>query len=467
MNKKIFQLAFKENIESFDPVNCVDETSGIVLNLLHRNLYTTSVDGRLINDLAETQYSNYNSVFLTIRQGVYFNQAEKLELTAEDVVFCLNRLKESGRQPWVLDKIISIEVVGRYAVKFTLNGLADSIWNRQKYLFNLPQTAIYSKDNFLKKNIFTGASAFSITDYKPEKLQITSTSGSVLNYSIIPSEASQWFYYQRSKLDVYQADGVFQYLSNEKNTYQKKNRIEPIVIYGAIVADQNSMLNNRELRRALNFKMDRKNLAEKVLLDSCQSADYPVPDILGEPMPEMYSFDENGKCPVSNAQINANEVVQIYSPADRDRQLIARVIKNVLGECGIQSRIKVVDLPTLIKINNERKNGIYILKWIADYPHAENFLIPLFHSRNAGSGGNRSYYENAQLDYILDHQNIDSGNLAQIQNIIRQDAPWIFIGFSKKVYYVNKEKNIQLPVMYTGWNEDVFERAPDQPPSVN
>ena len=43
-----------------------------------------------------------------------------------------------------------------------------------------------------------------------------------------------------------------------------------------------------------------------------------------------------------------------------------------------------------------------ILKdWYADYPDAENFLYPLLHGANKGSGGNVSFYSNPRFDQIV------------------------------------------------------------------
>jgi peptide/nickel transport system substrate-binding protein len=451
----VYRLAIKENIESFDPVNSVDETSGIILNLLHRNLYTTDVKGNLVNDLVESSHIVGDSVYVSIKPEIHFNDVGKTELTSEDVVYSLLRLKTSARQPWTLDKAIDIQVLNRYTVIFMMKNRDESIWGRQKYLLSLPQCAIYSKAEHQKNNQFLGASTFTVTNFQPGSLQLTSTLGFQLDYKVISSDSSRWFYYRQNLLDVYEADGIFRFLKNNKTTYDTINVTEPIVMYAAIVSDEKSVLDNREFRRALNYKFDRKNVAAKILMNSYEPADYPVPDILNGTLPEFYRYDEKYNC----AGFHTDEIVNIYSPSDRDRQLSAMVIKKVLRDCGVQSKIRVVDLSTLLKINNEKRTGIYLLKWIADYPHAENFIIPLFHSRNSGSGGNRSYYKNERLDDVVDREGVTSQNIKTIEEMIRADAPWIFIGFARKQYYVNKEKNINLPMMYTGWNEEVFSKG--------
>jgi len=463
---RVYRLALKENIESFDPVDSVDETSGILLNLLHRNLFTTDVSGVLVNDLADRVVFDGPAVYVAIKPGIYFNDSPKApniilnELTSEDVVYSLQRLKSSARQPWVLENVLEVKAYNRYTVVFFMktNAMdsAEKTWQRQENLLSLPQCAIYSAAAHRQDGRFAGASTFSVTAYRSGTIELTSTGGYRLDFKVIASDAGRWFYYRQNQLDVYEADSVFRFLQNEKESFKKVTLAQPVVLYGAIVSDESSVLSRAEFRRVLNYRLNRNDLAGKTLMNSYQPADYPVPDIFDGSLPPLYAFDPRYSCDISDAPGNKAETIRIYTPPDRDRQLAAMAIKKVLGDCGYAASIKVVDLSTLLKINNEKRTGIYLLKWVADYPHAENFIIPLFHSRNSGAGGNRSYYKNPRLDELLDRGVVTSQNVRSIEEMIRRDAPWIFIGFSKKQYYINKQKEIKLPMMYTGWNEEVF-----------
>jgi ABC-type transport system substrate-binding protein len=354
----------------------------------------------------------------------------------------------------VLDKITGIRAYNKYTVVFDFPMKNYDDWIRQTYLLSLPQTAIYSRKIYEEKQIFSGASRFLLLKSNQESITLVSGNDILLNYQVIPSESGRWFNFKRNKLDIYEADGIFQFMPNQLKGFKKVVKDQATVFYAAIVSEQNSILAIKEIRRALNYKIDRKNLTEKILLKSYIPADYPVPDILGMHLEPVYNYQKDYDC-LSLTSGYENEMIDIFTMSDRDRQLMGRVIQNVLSDCKIKSRIKALDLATLIKFNNEKKKGIYLLKWIADYPHAENFLIPLFHSQNAGSGGNRSFYQNKILDNLLD-KGVNMDNLSEIQNIIRMDAPWIFIGFSRKTYYVNEEKKIDIPAVYTGWNENAF-----------
>src|SRR5207245_2661761 len=42
-----------------------------------------------------------------------------------------------------------------------------------------------------------------------------------------------------------------------------------------------------------------------------------------------------------------------------------------------------------------------ILDWWADYPDADNFLYPLFHTASFGPGGNYSFYSDQVTDSLI------------------------------------------------------------------
>nr|HPJ40653.1 hypothetical protein [Spirochaetota bacterium] len=76
--------------------------------------------------------------------------------------------------------------------------------------------------------------------------------------------------------------------------------------------------------------------------------------------------------------------------------------------------------------------------WIADYPEPENFFYPLFYSRNAGAGGNRSFYRSADVDRLIETARRATNRqkrfdiYRRIEGIILNEAPWIFLWYADK-----------------------------------
>ncbi|MDH5720633.1 MAG: ABC transporter substrate-binding protein [Spirochaetia bacterium] len=460
----LYKFALRDSLQSEDPTFSVETTSGIVLSLLHKNLYKTQIDGKITNELTSEEYANKNILYLKIKKGILFNKPCEVELTAEDIEFSLNRLMNSNRQSWVLEGINKITAREPFLLEIEpfLNDKIDfekwrkSIWPDIKARMTLPQAAVYSKKCYEEKNIFTGASQFFLSQNNSQFIKIkTRDNKLILKYDILPDESGRWFYFRRGMLDVYEAGGIFRDYSYDDEKFEKKDVETLLVFYAAVTLpdDKNSILHDVKFRQALNYRLNRKALTEKVLKGAYKSADYPVPDLLGEPPGAYYHFNENYKY---DAKYKKDETVFIYSPSDRERQTVGLILRDLIEKLGIKAKLKIFDFPTILRFNNQRKPGIYLLKWVADYPHANNFLVPLFHSKNAGSLGNRAYLKDKEIDSLLDNIWQSPGNIKKVQKKIQEKAPWIFIGFGKQRYFINKNKKIKIPAIYTAWGEDAF-----------
>jgi ABC-type oligopeptide transport system substrate-binding subunit len=72
-----------------------------------------------------------------------------------------------------------------------------------------------------------------------------------------------------------------------------------------------------------------------------------------------------------------------------------------------------------------------LMSWVADYADPENFLFPLFHSRNGPSEGNISRFSDPVVDRLLEaiHQEADLARRAVLcqaaERAVFEKAPWI------------------------------------------
>jgi peptide/nickel transport system substrate-binding protein len=77
-----------------------------------------------------------------------------------------------------------------------------------------------------------------------------------------------------------------------------------------------------------------------------------------------------------------------------------------------------------------------MVAWLADYPDALNFL-QLFYSENASPGPNRCNYNNTEYDklyeaaYVERNPELRGEYIREMQRIIRDEAPWIFIHYGR------------------------------------
>jgi peptide/nickel transport system substrate-binding protein/oligopeptide transport system substrate-binding protein len=95
--------------------------------------------------------------------------------------------------------------------------------------------------------------------------------------------------------------------------------------------------------------------------------------------------------------------------------------------------------------------------WYADYPDAENFLYPLLHGANKGSGGNVSFYQNPAFDSLVSRARREADetrrdSLYKAADALQfADAPMLYLYFFNELYAVQPwVKGFQPPVIFTG-----------------
>lgn len=109
--------------ETMDPASNTWSASGPILAAMYDSLFRHSVEGELIPGIVETweMASDGMSWTFNIREGVTFHNGEAL--TAEDVVFSLERfLHKEAKSPFtgtLKANVESVEQVGEYTVKVT------------------------------------------------------------------------------------------------------------------------------------------------------------------------------------------------------------------------------------------------------------------------------------------------------------------------------------------------------------
>jgi peptide/nickel transport system substrate-binding protein/oligopeptide transport system substrate-binding protein len=97
----------------------------------------------------------------------------------------------------------------------------------------------------------------------------------------------------------------------------------------------------------------------------------------------------------------------------------------------------------------------FYMSWFGDYPDGENFLFPVFHSSNWGSGGNRARFKNAEIDRMIeDSVRIQDDNMRaeaydRINRKIAGHAPWIYLWHASESYLTSeKVSNMDFSPMF-------------------
>jgi peptide/nickel transport system substrate-binding protein/oligopeptide transport system substrate-binding protein len=199
---------------------------------------------------------------------------------------------------------------------------------------------------------------------------------------------------------------------------------------------QKEPFDNPKVRQALNYAVNQEVIA-KVIRNGMVT---PANSILPPDMPaynedlEGYPYDmEKAKELLAEAGY-PNGLPGTYEIAfnqSETHQMIAEAVQRNFTQLGVDVELSKMEWGTFIsKVDNGNTN-LFRLGWIADYPDPDNFLRVLFHSDNAGPGGNGAFYKNPEVDRKLEKAvKMNPGEerrelYQEIEKQIMADAPWI------------------------------------------
>lgn len=435
-------IPLKYRAEILDPLQAFDEATVMVVGFLHKRLYSYDADGLLRPDLAMDESLVGRRVTVRLKPGGPL---------ATDVVYALTRTLKDANQSWVMDQVESIRAQAPLAVEIQLKPSprpAAADWQMLKIKLTLPQCAIFHADKHRNGKQFVPFSQFRVEEQTGDRILLKSDRAvPKLEFLVMHDETARYFAFREARLDAYEALGIHRKMPYDAERYEPKTMYDLVVLYAAFNVANDSALAQPALRRAINLAFDRSALCEKTLLGACQGADYPVPAVLSpapkKPFPEAGAFTIPQK----------TETVTLFTLSDKERVLIAEYLRELLRKFNIRLEFRIVDLPSMVRESNKGTRGMYLMKWSADYPHAENFLNPLFHSRNAGVGGNRAHFKDTVLDAMLDRTGYSVAEVDAIQQRIRLGSPWLFIGFQNMQYYRLKKSRLRIPKIFAGWGE--------------
>lgn len=136
---------------------------------------------------------------------------------------------------------------------------------------------------------------------------------------------------------------------------------------------------------------------------------------------------------------------------------VAQAIQADLALVGIKVEIIERDASSQREAARAGNADMAVLDWWADYPDADNFLYPLFHSASAGRGGNYAFYSDPVTDSLIATARRTQDDAARtalyrrIDDRVYQAAPWLYLWFPVDLWAVSPAiAGWELPVIFNG-----------------
>lgn len=194
--------------------------------------------------------------------------------------------------------------------------------------------------------------------------------------------------------------------------------------------------NDARIRRAVNYAIDRETIVKQITKRGAVPNKGILPPGLGgyDPAFQGYPFDQKkAKALLAEAgypQGHGFPSVELWtvSKSESVHQEL-KAYRDYLADVGLHVTIKVAeDWKTFVGAIQDGKAAMFYAAWYADYPDADNFFYPLFHSQ---SNTNRMGFANSEVDRLIDAAREETNyarrthRYREIQKRIMHDAPII------------------------------------------
>jgi len=469
VTKDTFRSRLSADVTTLDPALVVDVSSGMLTAKLFNGLVKYGDKMNIVPDIAEKWDISEDGKVYTfyLKKGVRFTNGREVE--ALDFKYSIQRvLNPKTRSPrtWVFDKILGAKEYMRGKTadcpglivkdKYTLQIILEEAFAPFLGFLAMPAGYVVPKEeverfgeDFSKHVVGTGPFKLdkwlhdekivlvANTDYFDSKPKVKR-----LEYRIIPEELTAWAEFESGNLD---AIGIptaeFDRITNHPKWQKYIVSQAGMNVYYLGLNCQKPPFDKVEVRQALNYAINKEIILKTVLKNRGIISHGPIPPGLRGYSTKLKPYEynpEKAKKLLEEAEFPNGFKMKIYQKYSREVLEITEILQAQLKKVGIEAQIIQLEWSALKEKINRGETDAFCLAWIADYPDAENFLAPLFHSKNFGPGGNRAFYKNQQIDELIEQaqQTINTKEriklYQQIESKIHDEAPWVFLWHQKE-----------------------------------
>ncbi|MBS4178652.1 glutathione ABC transporter substrate-binding protein [Lederbergia citrea] len=194
--------------------------------------------------------------------------------------------------------------------------------------------------------------------------------------------------------------------------------------------------NNVKVRQAIAMLINKEEIIEGVYEGFGIPAVGPLaPGIFGfnKDVPVVKHDVEKAKELLKEAGYEKGFKTSIWTNDNQQRMDTAILVQQRLKEANIDVAIEVMEFGAYLEKSAAGEHDMYILGWSNPTGDADYGMYALFHSSQKGNPGNRSFYENPEVDKLLDEgrREADPAKREEIykkvQEHLVEDAPMVFI----------------------------------------
>ena len=470
------KIGLTSRINSLNPILTVsNDTDRDLINLIYNGLFEVDGKGNIIPSLADKVEisSDQKEYTVFLKDNVFWHDG--VPFTSDDVIFTISSIqnpliKSPLRLTW---QGVTVEKISNSVVRFhlqnpyepfvqnlTLKIIPKHIWEDIN-----PYQIYYNEYNL--KPIGTGPYLFNNLE-KDKKGNITSYSLIANeNYFLEPAKITNLtfiFYkdYESAKQALLkkQINSLAPISIDDYNFFENKKDFNVYKLYlpryyAVFFNFNNSLFQNKDLRKALNLAVDRNYLVQEIFKNQAFPLTTPI-------SPNFFGYTEiKQNVDISQAQQIINQIknskngpkeikFNLYLPDTEELIKVANYLKDSWQKIGVEITINPLSLSDLQK--NIIQSRDYDALLFGEVINQDPDLFAFWHSSQVNDPGlNLSMYKNPDLDKLLEevrqisNQDTRKQDLEKIQTILFNDSPAIFLYNPFYLYLLpNKVKGIDF-----------------------
>ncbi|MFW6381078.1 MAG: ABC transporter substrate-binding protein [Bacillota bacterium] len=402
-----------------------------------------------------------------LQEGVKFHDGT--DLTADDVVFSFERQMDEDHPyhegdfaywSYMYSFVNDVEKVNDYQVKITLDKpYAPFIYNLACFpAFIVSEEAMKDMGVEDFRNNPVGTGPFEFVEWEHDS-QITLEAFEdywdgrpyldKVVFRVVPENTTRVMGLKGEDLDLIDNFGP-QNVSTIKEADNLKLLSQPGMNVSYMAMNQlKEPLDNKKVRQAINWAVDKESIIEGAYSDSAESAKNPLPPTLWgyNDRVDDYGYDpEKAKELLAEAGYEDGFEIDLWYPNNPrpympEGKKVAQAIQSNLKEVGIDVELVTHDWGTYLDKLENGEHDMSLIGWIGDNGDPDNFIYVLLDKSNTevGYAGNYAFYRSDLLhDILVQAQETTAGKQQRAgmykaaQHVIHEDAPWVPIAHMYK-----------------------------------
>ncbi len=466
-------VAVDREPSSMNPHGSNDAGTSFVTNLMYQGLVTFDSDMNLRPELS-TRWEQIDDTRIRfyLRDDVYFHNGERF--TAKDVKYTFEQTAKSAFTASTLGMIdaeattiiddFTVDIVLKYPFGPAINHLAHStaaIVNQKAIEAggaNYDDNPVGTGPFVLKR--WSSGDSIELTRFENYWEEKPAYKTLVLRY--IPEATTRAIEVETGGVDIARAISANDALNLVDNP--SVNVISSNILNTTYLSYNCSKapFDNVKVRQAISSAINADAVVRNVTFGLGERANSVMaPSIFGyAPSSEPYGYNvERAKALLAEAGYpNGFKTTLVVNAVNASTS--AEIIQNMLAQIGIEVEILAYDFNNWLDTIVNGRQDMYIGGWTTVTGDADYALRNSFHSKNKGTGGNRSYYSNPVVDTLLDQAAVEMNQdtraelYKQVQDILAEEA--VYVNLQIGQVHLAAGKHVQGLVAHPNQNIDLW-----------